>query len=252
MMRRRRPEQLVACLLVCVGRALRVTPRARHLSLRAATPEPAARASVAARDDAATLLPSFGDLREASARRWGATRPRTGRRLARCPPDEDDGGVDALKVSRSRLYARDAADYAGAPPAGDSAAPTLLARFARALCGLDGVVPRKELHEAWATAALVTAEFPRATRVVDVGAGAGLLGWALLLQARALRSPRLTDERTTHSQRAAGAENACVSYRSSTPAPDPAARPCCASIAPCLPRLRASTRRSAPSACRRR
>ena len=44
-----------------------------------------------------------------------------------------------------------------------------------------GVMPRKELFEAWEVATRIDAAFPRAHRVADCAAGHGLLAWLLLL-----------------------------------------------------------------------
>ena len=81
--------------------------------------------------------------------------------------------ADELRsVSRSKLTPHDAADYHG---------KSLFCEFARVLCSLDGVVPRKELHEAWEAALLIHAAFPAARRVADLASGNGLLSWALLV-----------------------------------------------------------------------
>ena len=79
---------------------------------------------------------------------------------------------DLRSVSRSKLTPHDAADYNG---------KSLFCEFARVLCSLDGVVPRKELHEAWEAALLIHAAFPAARRVADLASGNGLLSWALLV-----------------------------------------------------------------------
>lgn len=56
---------------------------------------------------------------------------------------------------------------------------TLFARLARCVCAV-GVLPRKELHEAWEVAKRVHRRF-RGGRVVDLACGHGLLAQALLL-----------------------------------------------------------------------
>ena len=57
----------------------------------------------------------------------------------------------------------------------------LFDRIARTCCRLDGVVPRKELHENWEVANRISSHFPGTTRVADLAGGNGLLGWMLLL-----------------------------------------------------------------------
>ena len=76
------------------------------------------------------------------------------------------------QVSRHKLTAMDAADYAG---------DSLFCRFARVCCELDGLVPRKELHEAWEAAVLIHASCPHVMRVADLASGNGLLSWALMV-----------------------------------------------------------------------
>lgn len=56
---------------------------------------------------------------------------------------------------------------------------TLFGRFARAVCSA-GCLPRKELFEAWETAARVRRRL-RGRRVVDLACGHGALAWAMLL-----------------------------------------------------------------------
>ena len=56
---------------------------------------------------------------------------------------------------------------------------TLFARLARTVCGV-GVLPRKELHEAWEVARRVRRRF-RGGRVVDLCCGHGLLAQVMLL-----------------------------------------------------------------------
>ncbi len=72
--------------------------------------------------------------------------------------------------SRNKLTPRALALYPG---------ETLFARLARALCAL-GVLPRKELHEAWEVARRVRTRF-RGGRVVDLCCGHGLLAHVMLL-----------------------------------------------------------------------
>ena len=45
------------------------------------------------------------------------------------------------------------------------------------VCELDGVVPRKELHENWEAASRIHSHFPDAMRVADLASGNGLLSW---------------------------------------------------------------------------
>jgi len=72
--------------------------------------------------------------------------------------------------SRGRLTGRDLERFPGA---------SLFERIARAACHA-GCLPRKELYEAWETARRVRRLF-RGGRVVDLGAGHGLLAQILLL-----------------------------------------------------------------------
>ncbi len=72
--------------------------------------------------------------------------------------------------SRGRLTTRDLARFPG---------DTLFDRLARASC-CAGCLPRKELYEAWEMARRVRRLF-RGGRVVDLGAGHGLLAHAMLL-----------------------------------------------------------------------
>ena len=74
------------------------------------------------------------------------------------------------RSSRGRLTARDLARFPG---------DTLFDRLARAVCSA-GCLPRKELYEAWEMARRVRRLFRRG-RVVDLGAGHGLLAHAMLL-----------------------------------------------------------------------
>ena len=72
--------------------------------------------------------------------------------------------------SRGRLTDRDLDRFAG---------PTLFDRVARAVCHA-GCLPRKELYEAWEVARRVRRLF-RGGRIVDLGAGHGLLAQILLV-----------------------------------------------------------------------
>ena len=74
------------------------------------------------------------------------------------------------RSSRGRLTARDLARFPG---------DTLFDRLARAVCSA-GCLPRKELYEAWEMARRVRRLF-RGGRLVDLGAGHGLLAHAMLL-----------------------------------------------------------------------
>ena len=73
-------------------------------------------------------------------------------------------------ASRARLTRHDLDRFPGA---------TLFDRLGRAVCGA-GCLPRKELYEAWEMARRVRRQF-RGGRVVDLGAGHGLLAQILLL-----------------------------------------------------------------------
>lgn len=72
--------------------------------------------------------------------------------------------------SKNRLTDRSAALFAG---------PSLRDRLARAVCRA-GVLPRKELFEAWEMARRVRRHV-RGGRVVDLAAGHGLLAWTMLV-----------------------------------------------------------------------
>jgi Methyltransferase domain len=74
------------------------------------------------------------------------------------------------RASRGRLTVRDLARFPG---------DTLFDRLARAVCAA-GCLPRKELYEAWEMARRVRRVF-RGGRVVDLGAGHGLLAQTMLL-----------------------------------------------------------------------
>ena len=76
------------------------------------------------------------------------------------------------QVSRHKLTPSDAVDYAG---------DSLFCQFAQVCCELDGLVPRKELHEAWEAATVIHAASPSVTRVADLASGNGLLSWALMV-----------------------------------------------------------------------
>src|SRR5260221_13048783 len=70
---------------------------------------------------------------------------------------------------------------------------TLFHRVARAVCHA-GCLPRKELYEAWEVARRVRRLF-RGGRVVDLGAGHGLLGQILLLLDNSSPSPLVADRK---------------------------------------------------------
>src|SRR6185295_5677620 len=72
--------------------------------------------------------------------------------------------------SRARLTERDLDRFPG---------PTLFHRLARAVCR-GRCLPRKELYEAWEMARRVRRQF-RGGRVIDLGAGHGLLAHVMLL-----------------------------------------------------------------------
>lgn len=75
-----------------------------------------------------------------------------------------------MRSSKSRLTDRDLGRFSG---------DTLLDRIGRAVCHA-GCLPRKELYEAWEVARRVRRLF-RGGRVVDLGAGHGLLAQIMLL-----------------------------------------------------------------------
>jgi len=81
-----------------------------------------------------------------------------------------DNGREFVRSSKSRLTDRDLGRFSG---------DTLFDRVARAVCHA-GCLPRKELYEAWEVARRVRRLF-RGGRVVDLGAGHGLLGQVMLL-----------------------------------------------------------------------
>lgn len=86
---------------------------------------------------------------------------------------QDEGTAPRLRqVSRHKLTAQDAVDYAG---------DSLFCQFARVVCEIDGLVPRKELHEAWEAAVLIHNSCPHVIKVADLASGNGLLSWALLV-----------------------------------------------------------------------
>ena len=72
--------------------------------------------------------------------------------------------------SRARLTAHDLGRFAG---------PSLFDRIGRALCEAE-CLPRKELYETWEVARRVR-RVSRGGRVIDIGAGHGLLGQLMLL-----------------------------------------------------------------------
>jgi hypothetical protein len=99
------------------------------------------------------------------------------RTYSRCPGFLQDNrrvasdGVGMFSPSsRGRLTARDVGRFPGR---------TLFDRIARAVCDA-GCLPRKELYEAWEMARRVRRRF-RGGRVVDLGAGHGLLAQVMLL-----------------------------------------------------------------------
>ena len=75
-------------------------------------------------------------------------------------------------MSRHKLTRSDAVDYRG---------DSLFSQFAQVVCELDGIVPRKELHESWEAARLIHAAFPSVMHVADLASGNGLLSWALMV-----------------------------------------------------------------------
>lgn len=84
--------------------------------------------------------------------------------------------------SKSRLTEKDLGRFAGG---------TLFERLGRAVC-LAGVLPRKELFEAWEVARRVRRRF-RGGRVVDLAAGHGLLAHVLLVLDRSSPSAIAVD-----------------------------------------------------------
>jgi hypothetical protein len=85
-------------------------------------------------------------------------------------PRKSPGAVAFSPSSRGRLTDRDLGRFPG---------DTLFARLSRAVCHA-GCVPRKELYEAWEVARRVRRLF-RGGRIVDLGAGHGLLAHVMLL-----------------------------------------------------------------------
>ena len=75
-------------------------------------------------------------------------------------------------MSRHKLTLSDVVDYKG---------DSLFCQFAQVVCELDGIVPRKELHESWEAAVLIHSAFPQTSRVADLASGNGLLSWALMV-----------------------------------------------------------------------
>jgi hypothetical protein len=86
--------------------------------------------------------------------------------------------------SKARLTERDLGRFAG---------DTLFDRLARAVCRA-GCLPRKELYEAWEMARRIRRRF-RGGRVVDLGAGHGLLAHVLLIMDDSSRGALLVDTR---------------------------------------------------------
>lgn len=85
--------------------------------------------------------------------------------------------------SRSKLRRRDIETFE------KGFSPPLFAKVAAAVCSAE-VLPRKELFETWEVASRIDNAFPNATRVADLAAGHGLLGWMLLILASASGRPR--------------------------------------------------------------
>ena len=75
-----------------------------------------------------------------------------------------------LKSSKSRLTRKQSSEFPG---------DTLFAKIARAVCNA-GVLPAKELYEAWEVARRVRRKY-RGGRVVDLASGHGLLAHIMLL-----------------------------------------------------------------------
>ena len=90
------------------------------------------------------------------------------RRLSTAPPLLQTSLPPKLLGSRSKLRPMHRRLFE------DSGHPPLLAEVGRAVCDA-GVLPRKELYEAWEVASAVDAAFPTAERVADLAAGHGLL-----------------------------------------------------------------------------
>lgn len=126
-------------------------------------------------------MPRLAELRPASAARLVARMPAPSRSAAQLPRLAGTLlPVDPLKRgSRTRLRPRDIPALESA--AGYSEHP-LFADVARVVCNA-GVLPRKELFEAWEVATIVDAAFPTAPCVADLAAGHGLLAWLVLLLA---------------------------------------------------------------------
>lgn len=111
---------------------------------------------------------THGDLR-----RRGSFRPRM-------PPTLDLRS--GWHGARTKLKPRDTKNFVDAEPA-------LFAQFASVVCNAR-VLPRKELFETWEAASRIDSAFPNASRVADLAAGHGLLGWCLLLLAMHRGVPR--------------------------------------------------------------
>uniref|UniRef100_A0A7S4NNV8 Methyltransferase domain-containing protein n=1 Tax=Guillardia theta TaxID=55529 RepID=A0A7S4NNV8_GUITH len=88
------------------------------------------------------------------------------------PTGGGGGKVHTKRISKHKLDVFDLKDYAGS---------SLFDLFARLVCELDGVVPRKEVHESWESASIIHAAFPHSVQVVDLAGGNTLLSWALLI-----------------------------------------------------------------------
>jgi len=95
------------------------------------------------------------------------------------------GHVPFSQASKNRLTSRDLKQFQG---------DTLFDRVARAISGA-GVLPRKELYEAWEVARRVRRRF-RGGRVVDVAGGHGLLAYLLLLLDDSSASAYVVDPRS--------------------------------------------------------
>jgi hypothetical protein len=109
----------------------------------------------------------------------------------------DDGSAFSPS-SRGRLTDRDLDRFAG---------DTLFDRIARAVCHA-GCLPRKELYEAWEVARRTRRLF-RGGRVVDLGAGHGLLAQIMLLLDDSSPSALAVDR--TPAESSAGLHDALVS-----------------------------------------
>ena len=104
---------------------------------------------------------------------------------------------------------KDAARFANA----DSA---LFSELAAVVCKT-GILPEKELHECWQMAEIVHRAFPEALHIADLAAGHGLLGWILVLMARAGESPILRTAVAVDITRSKSADTLAKAFKKNWP-----------------------------------